>query len=48
VTPPPIAHSGHVLVDLGIFLGPMALLAGWLKLSDRRQAKRERDEPPER
>ena len=44
----PIAHTGHVLIDLAIFLGPMALLAGWLKLSDRRQARRERNDGPER
>ena len=48
MTPVPIAHTGHVLIDLGIFLGPMAVIAGWLKLSDRRQARRERDEASKR
>jgi hypothetical protein len=26
----PLAHFGHVLVDLPIFAGPVLVLAGWL------------------
>ena len=45
----PIAHFGHVLVDLPIFLGPVIVLVAWLKIAnwrDKRSAAR--GEPPER
>jgi hypothetical protein len=36
------AHTGHVLIDLAVYLGPMVLIAAALKLSDRRRARRGR------
>ncbi len=47
----PLACSGHLLVDLPIFMGPIVVLAGWLLLSTRRARRREQLEgapPPER
>jgi hypothetical protein len=38
----PLAHVGHVLVDLPIFFGPVLALALWL-LFLRRRADGERD-----
>ena len=38
----PFAHFGHVLVDLPIFSGPVAVLSIWILLvsrKDRRRAK---------
>ncbi|MBX5468371.1 MAG: hypothetical protein IRZ21_00550 [Thermoleophilaceae bacterium] len=35
----PLAHAGHVLVDLPIFLGPVAVLAAWLAFMRRRDAR---------
>jgi len=37
-----LACSGHVLIDLPIFMGPVVLLAGWLTVVTRRARKRER------
>lgn len=37
----PLACTGHVLVDLPLFMGPVVLLAGWLLLATRRARKRE-------
>jgi hypothetical protein len=39
----PMAHAGHVLVDLPIYLGPVILLVAWFKLSEWRQKRRERE-----
>jgi hypothetical protein len=36
----PLAHAGHVLVDLPIFLGPVAVLSLWVLLSSRRDRRR--------
>jgi hypothetical protein len=36
----PIAHFGHVLVDLPIFFGPVALLTLWILTVGRRDRKR--------
>jgi hypothetical protein len=41
----PLAHAGHVLVSLPIYLGPVILLIAGLKLADRRD-KRRREAPP--
>jgi hypothetical protein len=40
--PLPLACSGHILIDLPIFMGPVVVLAGWLLLMTRRARKRER------
>ena len=37
----PLACSGHILVDLPIFMGPVVILAGWLVLMTRRSRKQE-------
>jgi hypothetical protein len=36
----PFAHFGHVLIDLPIFLGPVAVIAGWMILTVRRDRRR--------
>ena len=38
----PLAHAGHVLVELPIYLGPVLLLVLWFKLNDWREKRRER------
>jgi hypothetical protein len=35
----PLAHMGHVLVDLPIFFGPVAVLTLWIVLVGRRDRK---------
>jgi hypothetical protein len=37
-----IAHFGHVLIDLPIFLGPVAALTGWVLIRVRRDRRRGR------
>ena len=32
-----VAHAGHVLVDLAIYLGPVLVIAVLLKLAERRR-----------
>ena len=32
----PLAHAGHILIDLPIFLGPVLILTGWLLYVSRR------------
>ena len=39
----PMAHAGHVLVELPIYLGPVILLVAWFKVSQWRQRRRERE-----
>jgi hypothetical protein len=41
----PIAHAGHVLIELPIYLGPVVLLVAWSKLSDWRRKRKEGREP---
>ena len=36
----PIAHFGHVLVDLPIFFGPVAVLSLWILLVSRKDRRR--------
>ena len=36
----PLAHAGHWAVDLGIYLGPVVVIAVLLKLGDIRQKRR--------
>ncbi|HKR98515.1 MAG TPA: hypothetical protein VJU79_03270 [Candidatus Dormibacteraeota bacterium] len=38
----PMAHAGHVLIDLPIYLGPVIVLVAWFKVSQWRQKRRER------
>jgi hypothetical protein len=41
---PPLAHAGHVLIELPIYLGPVLLLVAWYKLSEwKRRRKGERE-----
>ena len=40
----PLAHAGHVLIDLPLFGGPVFVLAGALYLSARRERRREERE----
>jgi hypothetical protein len=37
---PPLAHAGHVLIELPIYLGPVILLIVWFKLSEWRQKRK--------
>jgi hypothetical protein len=37
----PLAHAGHLLVDLGVFGGPVFVLAGALIWSTRRERRRQ-------
>jgi hypothetical protein len=37
-----LACSGHVLVDLPIFLGPVAVLGGWMLMTVRRDRRTRR------
>ena len=36
-----LACSGHVLLDLPIFMGPVVILVGWLLFVTRRERRRE-------
>ena len=36
----PLAHFGHVLVDLPIFFGPVAVLSIWILVISRRDRSR--------
>ena len=38
----PLAHFGHVLVDLPIFFGPVAVLTIWILMVGRRDRRRSR------
>jgi hypothetical protein len=40
----PLACSGHLLVDLPIFMGPVVLIVGWLLLTTRRLRRAEGEE----
>jgi hypothetical protein len=31
-----VAHTGHVLIDLAVYLGPVAVIALLFKLAERR------------
>ena len=35
----PMAHMGHVLIDLPIFFGPVAVLTLWIFTVNRRDRK---------
>jgi hypothetical protein len=39
----PLAHGGHLLVDLPVFLGPVVVIALWLLISIRRGRRDQRD-----
>jgi hypothetical protein len=36
----PLAHAGHVLIDLPIFLGPVLVLTLWIVWQTRRDRRR--------
>ena len=38
-----LAHAGHLLIDIPLFLGPVIVLVLALVLSTRRERRRERD-----
>jgi hypothetical protein len=40
---PVIAHAGHLLIDLPLFLGPVVVLAVALYVSTRRERRRSGD-----
>ncbi len=42
-----LACSGHLLIDLPIFMGPVVLLVGWLLLMTRRARRCEQSEQSE-
>jgi hypothetical protein len=39
-----LAHAGHLLIDIPLFLGPVAILAGALIISTRRERRRTREQ----
>ncbi|MEA2373757.1 MAG: hypothetical protein QOD53_220 [Thermoleophilaceae bacterium] len=43
MTPPPLAHFGHVLIDLPLFGGPVILLALALWYSSVKHRREERN-----
>ena len=43
----PLAHLGHVLIDLPIFMGPVAALVTWLLIVTRRDRRRDGPTPPD-
>ena len=42
---PPLAHAGHMLVTLPIYIGPVILLIAWYKVSEWRQKRKTEREP---
>jgi len=42
------AHVGHILPDLAIYVGPILVIAGLLKLSDIRAARRKKRDETDR
>jgi hypothetical protein len=42
VVPVVMAHAGHVLIDLAIYLGPVVAIIGFLKWSDWRDGRKDR------
>jgi hypothetical protein len=40
----PFAHAGHWAVDIGIYLGPIVVIALGLFLAERRDKRRRREE----
>lgn len=39
----PLAHMGHVLMDLPIFFGPVAVLTLWILAVGRKDRKRSKE-----
>jgi hypothetical protein len=39
----PLAHFGHVLIDLPIFFGPVAVLSIWILLVTRKDRRSRRN-----
>lgn len=42
--PVPLAHAGHVLLDLAIYVGPILVIGVALFVADRRERRRRRAE----
>lgn len=42
-----LACAGHVLIDLPVFMGPVAMLVGWLWLVRRKDRRRQRAVGPD-
>jgi hypothetical protein len=40
----PLAHVGHVLVELPVFLGPVLVVCGWIAWVTHRDRRHEREE----
>ncbi|HEV3070305.1 MAG TPA: hypothetical protein VGY76_02625 [Solirubrobacteraceae bacterium] len=40
-----LACSGHLLIDLPIFMGPVVVLVGWLSIMTRRGRRQEEARP---
>jgi hypothetical protein len=38
--PPVLAHTGHVLIDGAIYLGPVVAIGLWVALDGRRQRRK--------
>jgi hypothetical protein len=45
---PPLAHTGHTLVDLSIFLAPLAVALAWLGFAGLRDRRRRREQEESR
>jgi hypothetical protein len=43
----PLAHAGHILIDIPLFGGPVVILAAALVWSSRRERRREEAESGE-
>ena len=37
----PLAHAGHLLIDLPVFMGPIMILVGWLLFVILRERRRD-------
>ena len=40
-----VAHAGHLLIDIPLFMGPVVVLVLALVWSTRRERRREQDRP---
>ena len=39
----PLAHTGHVLIDLSVFMGPVLMVAIWLTIASWRDRHKDRN-----
>lgn len=40
----PLAHVGHVLIDLPVFLGPVLVVCAWIAWVTHKDRRRERED----